>query len=349
MKKSWTKTSMSFHTRARAFKNAIHHSKAYQWLSRQIWWRWLNSQKRTVFAILAILAFTGYAFIIRNELTVGENNGNIKFVAIKSKDSQSNGYKENIRTNLTINGTIPDQSTFLRNEWGEYGGGIPIPIYVADAEKTENQTLEIQHDGPIKSLHFEYSSYDIGGFLQVYLDDVLYTQINTYNSKELVYKPITLTFKQHYAITKANSIWWRQTSSVCSLIVVSFLTKKGRTKENSKDSFFFHILWGTAFYFLATGSLKLAFQYGDSKEFHLFNTFVSPSILSALLIFFIVLSILVKLQLPKLGTFRLGWLAQIYYFFLTALAPFVGLYLIETAYSIFSIEHLSMGDYELIF
>ena len=345
MKKSWTKTSMSFHTRARAFKNAIHHSKTYQWLSRQIWWRWLNSQKRTVFAILAILAFAGYAFIIRNELTVGENNGNIKFVAIKSKDPQSNGYKENIRTNLTINGTIPDKSTFLRNEWGEYGGGIPIPIYVADAEKIENQTLEIQHDGPIKSLHFEYSSYDIGGFLQVYLDDVLYTQINTYNSKELVYKPITLTFEQHYAITKANSIWWFQLA-LFALLLLSFLTKKGRTKENSKDSFFFHILWGTAFYFLATGSLKLAFQYGDSKEFHLFNIFVSPSILSALLICFIVLSILVKIQLPKLRTFRLGWLAQGYYFFLTALAPFVGLYLIETAYSIFSIEHLSMGDYQ---
>lgn len=209
MNERWTKTLTAFRARRQKMKNNIYQSRPIQWLVKQGWFNWIVSQKVSIIAILAIFAFAGYAFLIRNELTVGENQGNIKFVAIKSKDSQSGGYMENIRANLTINGSTPSKESFLRQEWSEYGA-VEIPIYVADANKSENSTIEIQHDGPVKSLYFEYSSYDIGGILQIYLDDVLYTQINTYNSKELVYKPITLTFDQHLAINKSNGLWWGQ-------------------------------------------------------------------------------------------------------------------------------------------
>lgn len=221
-KKVDKKAVTAFRTHTQKINHTIRQSTISQMANQTIWFNWISSQRTAIFTILAIFAFAGYAFLIRNEPTVGENQGNIKFVAIKSKDTQSNGYKQNIRSNLTINGSIPDKEAFLRKEWGEYGGGIPIPIYIADAATTENQTLEIQNDGPIKSLQFEYSSYDIGGILQIYLDDVLYTQINTYNSKELVYKPITLTFDQHLAINKSNSIWWGQLA-VFGLSLILFI------------------------------------------------------------------------------------------------------------------------------
>jgi len=126
MNERWTKTLTAFRARRQKMKNKIYQSRPIQWLVKQGWFNWIVSQKVSIIAILAIFAFAGYAFLIRNELTVGENQGNIKFVAIKSKDTQSNGYKQNIRSNLTINGSIPDKEAFLRKEWGEYGGGIPI-------------------------------------------------------------------------------------------------------------------------------------------------------------------------------------------------------------------------------
>ena len=344
MKKSWTKSIKTFRTHMQTSKNKVQQSKVFQWLGSQSWFKWLTSQKSAIIAIIAIGAFLSYAFLIRNELTVGENQGTIKFVASKSKDSQSHGYKENIRTNLTINGAVLNTEEIVRQEWEEYGAGVPIPIFVADAEKNENQTLEIHHNEPIKSLYFEYSSYDIGGILQIYLDDVLYTQIDTYNNKELVYKPITLTFKQHLAITKSNGIWWAQLA-LFALVLILFLKKKWTKSTTPTTNSLIHAILGLGLYFLATGSFNLAFQYGESNEFYFFNTFITPFVLSALLISLIILSILGKETLPKLKNIRLGWIAQAYYLFLNGLAPFLGLYLIETAYSIYSIHHLSTSDY----
>ena len=126
MKESWIKAVTAFRTHTQKINHTIRQSTISQWLTKQIWFNWISSQRSVILTIIAIFAFAGYAFLIRNELTVGENQGNIKFVAIKSKDTQSNGYKQNIRSNLTINGSIPDKEAFLRKEWGEYGGGIPI-------------------------------------------------------------------------------------------------------------------------------------------------------------------------------------------------------------------------------
>lgn len=344
MKHSWTKVVEAFRTRSRQVQEKISRSKTLKWLSNQNWYQVILSKKALLLPLIALISFFSYAFLIRNELTVGENNGNVKFVAIKSKDSLSNGYKENIRTNITVNGNYLNTEQIVRQEWEQYSVNIPIPINIADAEKQENQTMEIQLDAPIKNISFEYSAYDAGGFLQIYLDDVLYTQINTYN-KELIYKPITLTFDQHYAITKANSIWWGQLA-LFALLLVTFLTKTRVKKDKTGTSLTTHSILGIGFYFLALGSLNLAFRYGDTKDFYFFNTYINPPILSTFLICLIILSILVKESLPKLKQVRLELVGQVYYFFINGLAPFIGLYLIETAYSIFSIDHLSPSDYQ---
>ena len=118
MNERWTKTLTAFRARRQKMKNKIYQSRPIQWLVKQGWFNWIVSQKVSIIAILAIFAFAGYAFLIRNELTVGENQGNIKFVAIKSKDTQSNGYKQNIRSNLTINGSIPDKEAFFMQGMG---------------------------------------------------------------------------------------------------------------------------------------------------------------------------------------------------------------------------------------
>ncbi|MGT2667390.1 LTA synthase family protein [Streptococcus rifensis] len=284
-----------------------------------------------------------YIALIRNELTVGENQGNIKFVAIQSKDPQSKGYNENIRTNLTINGSVLTKEQIVRKDWGEYGATV-IPIFTADARDNENQTLEIQSEQPIKSLNFEYSSYDFGGYLQVYLDDKLYMQINSYNGDELIYKPISLKFDQHYAITKSNGIWWGQLALFAILLLI-YLFKLNKNKQQS-GSIITAILVGLVTYLLAKGSLELAFRYGESKDFYFFNTFTNPTIQSLLLISLIILSNLVKKKLPELKQYRLGFLGQLYYLIVNGLAPFLGLYLIETAYSIKSIHQLSPSDYQ---
>ena len=112
MKESWIKAVTAFRTRTQKINHTIRQSTISQWLTKQMWFNWISSQRTVILTIIAIFAFAGYAFLIRNELTVGENQGNIKFVAIKSKDTQSNGYKQNIRSNLSINGSIPDKEAF---------------------------------------------------------------------------------------------------------------------------------------------------------------------------------------------------------------------------------------------
>ena len=327
MKESWIKAVTAFRTRTQKINHTIRQSTISQWLTKQMWFNWISSQRTVILTIIAIFAFAGYAFLIRNELTVGENQGNIKFVAIKSKDTQSNGYKQNIRSNLTINGSIPDKEAFLRKEWGEYGGGIPIPIYIADAATTENQTLEIQNDGPIKSLQFEYSSYDIGGILQIYLDDVLYTQINTYNGKELVYKPITLTFDQHLAINKSNGLWWGQLA-VFGISLILFI-RYNLSKKVKKRTVF----GGLALILATAYGLKIILSVASSPTFVLSNTSYHFSSALTTFSFFIVNLIVASTVLAHLAKAKLRVLGQLIYVTLLMPVPFLAHYLLETPVS----------------
>jgi phosphoglycerol transferase MdoB-like AlkP superfamily enzyme len=344
MSKSWEKPIAAFYRPIKKLKQRIQESRPILWLLKKGWFKQKPSIPAVLLTILALTAFASYAFLIRKELTVGENQGNIKFVASQSKDPQSKGYKENIRTNLTINGTGLVRDRIIQQEWKEYRTGIPVPIFTADAKKEESQTLEIQHDEPIKSLYFEYSSYPVGGILQVYLDDVLYRQINTYNDKELIYKSITLTFDQHLAITASNSIWWAQLGFF-ALVLLLFLKRLWTKGPPASSHFLRHALLGAGLYGLAISSLNLAFSYGETKDFFLSNTYLNPGTLPIFLVCFILLSILVKEVIPTLKRGRLAWLGQTYSILLNGLAPFLGLYLIETAYSIYSIVHLSPADF----
>lgn len=81
MTNPWKKASEAFRTRTQEIKHKIHQSKPIQWLLKQKWFRWMTSHQAAILTILAITAFASYALLIRKELTVGENQGNIKFVA----------------------------------------------------------------------------------------------------------------------------------------------------------------------------------------------------------------------------------------------------------------------------
>ncbi|MFC3927545.1 LTA synthase family protein [Streptococcus caprae] len=331
-------------TYQRQFQDQINRSKLAERLSKQTWFQWLLAKRNILLPGLAILALLCYGYLIRQELTVGENKGNIKIVATKSKDPKSNGFKENVRTNIIINGQNLNTDTIVRKEWEEYGAGIPIPIYTADASVTENQTLEIQHDEAIKQLSFEYSTYDVGGYLQIYVDDVLYTQINTYHDG-LVYKPITLTFNQHYAVTKNNAIWWGQLA-LFLLLIIFWLTRLGKDKQNELTKPIKNSIQSVLLFIATLASLHLAFKFGDSQTFYFFNTQITPTKLPIFLICLLILSMVVKEYLPRLRSIKLQIIGQLTYLFINALAPFISLYLIETAYSIYSVSHLSSSDYQ---
>lgn len=309
------------------------------------WYQHLLSKKHLLGPFCFLLALCTYGFLIRNELLVSKNDGNIKIVAIKSKDPLSNGYKENIRTNLLVNGQRLDSKSIVRNDWGQYGASIPIPIFTADAQQQENQTLEIQHDGPIKTLSLEYSSYDVGGYLQIYLDNVLYTQVNTYN-KELVYKPLHLSFDPHYALHSSTIFWWLQLLILFLFVVLSFLRARKTDPTKSDRKRLKQLALAIGLVLATLVSLHKAFQYGDTRVFHFFNTQLTPLTVPIFLASFSALAYLLHQSLPYLRKLKLQIIGQFLYGLTIAATPFISLYLIETAYSINSVEQLSAADYQ---
>lgn len=304
---------------------------------------WLARYKQLLPKVLAVLALLIYAYSINNELKTANNQGNLKFVASYSKDSLSAGYNQNIRKNIRINGKTISDDALKRSEWTEYGAGVKIPIYIADGSKQTNPTLEIETGQGIRNLTFEYSKYDVGGYLEIYIDDVFYTKINTYG-KKLNYKTMSIDFPQHYAITSKNAIWWGQLFLLTVAVLIIFFSKRFKKSENKRQtsSFLICLLLILA---ACIASFKLVLSHSLSSDI----LFLGRSFnLLELLVFLISLSYLTLVNqkcLILLAKTKLGFFSHLFYATVNISVPFISLYLIEKAYSIFDIGHLSRHDY----
>ncbi|AND79954.1 LTA synthase family protein [Streptococcus pantholopis] len=284
---------------------------------------WIEKRQKFLISLVCALAFFSYVFLLRNELKVADNSGNIKIVAAKQKDPLAAGYRGNTRQ-IALEGQPLSDEEIVRNDWGVYSAAVPIPINITEAtDDLENPTMEIQHDGPVRNISFEYSRYYLGGYLQIYLDDVLYMQINTYQEEES-YELLTIDFPQHYGLSAANAGWWLQIIVLAAVLPVFVRLELYKRLRIQQFLLAFGLL-AAACYALSAG---LAYTLPQSFVFS--NTLYSFDKAMLVLSLFTFLSLILGQVLLYFVKKRWRFLGQILYLLLIALAPLLIFYLLES-------------------
>ena len=156
-----------------------------------------------IISALVLLFFIGsFLFLFRNEYKVGNNNGNIKIVASNKRKKQSIATDEKIQ-DVIVNGLKRTQ--FSKNTWiTEDNSHLVEQTYYASGN---NKVIEFQAKYPVISLSFTSHKMPSGGILQVYLDDKLYTEINSFSFEQTQESHVYI-FPGSFMISKENFIWY---------------------------------------------------------------------------------------------------------------------------------------------
>lgn len=104
-----------------------------------------NQYHHKIVGYLCLALLLGYVYLIRHELQVADNVGNIKIVAVPEKNEKSAGFKQSLR-NITIDGQLIawDSKEIVHNDWGLYAAEQVYPLFTADS--TEKKAfLEINN------------------------------------------------------------------------------------------------------------------------------------------------------------------------------------------------------------
>ena len=283
---------------------------------------WVEKRQKLLISLVCALAFFSYVFLLRNELKVANNNGNIKIVAAKQKDPLAAGYRENTRQ-IALEGQPLKDDELVRNDWGVYSAAVPIPINITEAtDDLENPTMEIQHDGPIRNISFEYSRYYLGGYLQIYLDDVLYMQLNTYQEEES-YELLTVDFPQHYGLSGTNAVWWLQMAVLAAALPL-FVQLELYKRLPFRRFLLAFILLAAACYALAAG-----LNYTLPQSFVFSNTLYSFNKAMLVLTLFTFFALILGQVLLYFVKTRWRYWGQLLYLLLIVPAPFLTFYLLE--------------------
>ncbi len=285
---------------------------------------------------LCLALFFTYAYLIRHELQVSDNHGNIKIVAVHDKNDKAAGFKQSIR-NITLDGQLIkwNSKAIVHNDWGLYEAQQVYPLFTADATE-KKAILEIKNThGGAYTLSFEYAKYAYSGFLRIYVDDELLKEFDTYD-KELNYHLTTLTLPQHLGIDQKNAIWWFQLG-VFALALFVYHRRKLYKKITHKNILIVAIPLA-----LALITIYISFGFFHQKYFSLFNSTYAYHTL-ALTLTTLTLLIAASTSLVKdLLTSKWRIVGQITYFALNIITPFLTFFILENPYS--QIDKMAEGS-----
>lgn len=190
--------------------------------------------------ILTFLIFSFFS-LFQNEYMIGNNAGNIKIVASKTKNKDSIATDEKIQ-DIIINGY--KRSEFTRNTWiTEDNSHLVEQTYYASGG---NKTIEFQSQHPVISLSFTSHKMPSGGLLRVYLDDKLYTSSDSF-SFEQTQKSHIYIFPGTVGINQNNAIWYL--TAVCLILSSYFFirTRAYRTVSRKDWLILFFLIWGSMY------------------------------------------------------------------------------------------------------
>lgn len=162
----------------------------------------LHANKHLLFKIIVILNSLLLLFLFRNEFTVGDNHGNIKLVASHKKNEASTSTDQKIQ-DIIVNGQ--KQIEFADNQW--VVENITHLVEQSYYSSGGEQYIEIRTENPITSLRFTNRELLTAGVLQIYLDDKLYAEVDSFSTEQSLVTH-TYLFPSHYMISRGNVGWY---------------------------------------------------------------------------------------------------------------------------------------------
>lgn len=296
----------------------------------------IHQYHHKIIGYLCLALFFAYAYLIRHELQVADNTGNIKIVAVPEKNDKSADFKQSLR-NITIDGQLItwESKEIVHNDWGLYAAQQVYPLFTADA-KEKKAFLEInnKYEGGY-SLSFEYASYQFGGFLRVYVDNRLLTEIDTYGP-ELQYQLINLRLPQHLGVSQKNLIWWGQLAFFALMLLIFFY------KRLYKDLTYRNVIKTLAPVALALATIQAGFDLFPQKYINLFNSMYAFNKVALTLTVLTLLLSISSTVLKELIKTKWRWISQISYLALNAVTPFLTFFILENPYS--QIDKMAAGS-----
>ncbi|TCD46512.1 hypothetical protein D3X11_03745 [Streptococcus sp. X16XC17] len=289
-------------------------------------------------SLLIILLMSVFLFLFRNEFYTGINSGNIKIVASSEKNESSIATDENIQ-DIVVNGF--KTTGFQRNDWiTEDSTHLVEQTYYSSGEE---QVIEIQADTPIVTLSFISQNMPTGGILQVYVDDQLHTEIDSFASEQSL-DSHTYVFPGVIRVTKDNVLWYLGTIVLIVFSIV-FVYKRLYEQLTIKDGVVWIILSALSFFVMSWAFQHHTLGYVDFWK----NTFGDLTLFILLPVIFALLLICFKVLYYWSQT---GDAAKIVNKCITAATyasvPFLTFYIIENGYSSYLNVESSFVLYNLV-
>ena len=120
-----------------------------------------------IIVILLGCSFIKYIDLIKNELGVANNNGNVRIIAEETQQ-----YIDGIQ----INGKYNLGEFVVRNDWYTVSQNVVNTFYISEIE---NNVMEFNLPTPIQSISFEYRVSDEPKIIHIYIDDKLIKTLDT--------------------------------------------------------------------------------------------------------------------------------------------------------------------------
>ena len=150
-----------------------------------------------IIVILLGCSFIKYIDLIKNELGVANNNGNVRIIAEETQQ-----YIDGIQ----INGKYNLGEFVVRNDWYTVSQNVVNTFYISEIE---DNVMEFNLPTPIQSISFEYRVSDEPKIIHIYIDDKLIKTLDTSigkNSKNLFFLETAHSTK----LSSENHFWYIQ-------------------------------------------------------------------------------------------------------------------------------------------
>ncbi|HFI0149477.1 TPA: LTA synthase family protein [Streptococcus suis] len=254
---------------------------------------------------------------------VGDNQGNIKIVASQKKNDASISTDQKIQ-DIIINGH--KQLEFSENQWivEDITHLVEQSYYSPGGE----QYIEIQSSIPITSLTLTNRELLTAGILQIYLDDKLYAEIDSFSTDQSLVTH-SYVFPSYFMVSRGN-IGWYIVSLLSVLIYIIFIRKKIYKAVPKKN-------WIALGVFIICSVFILEWAIGHHKlgYFSFFNSIFTKKTLYILVPTLLVHMKVVYETLYYLATKRRSFknLNSIILGATYIAVPFVVFYILENSYS----------------
>lgn len=282
-----------------------------------------------IIVILLGCSFIKYIDLIKNELGVANNNGNVRIIAEETQQ-----YIDGIQ----INGKYNLGEFVVRNDWYTVSQNVVNTFYISEIE---NNVMEFNLPTPIQSISFEYRVSDEPKIIHIYIDDKLIKTLDTSigkDSKNLFFLETAHSTK----LSSENHFWYIQ-------IIILFMGLIFYTLGNAtwrirfRDIILVLCLIGIQ-NFLTSKFFPLLYR----DELALFNSSFNKAEINLLLTTFTLILYASFIGYRQLNNKLFVACKNLFILFNFASIPIFSLFIIENSYSQFSTLSIENIRYNLL-